>query len=311
MTSIDHLDSGSTCLGSLNTSLAVNNLVFSRLNDEMSKLEDIAEGSFGVVRKGVLDIDQCTYTVKQSKRPISGEGDLQQRLQEIYALSTCDHLNILRYYEGWVEERSVFLRNEYMSSGSAAKFSRPVPEKILRSLLLQIARALHQLHCMRIVHRDVKPENILSIEKSDGTFIFKLCDFGLARPVWRNATGEQFKGINDDDGDRNFISPEALSMCENVRVGYESDIYALGATCVALMGGDPSLVRSGTYPTTWVVDYSSFFRRLIVSMTSQKSSERPDAFTIACLLGEERTLDDVGEKRELIETLKAKIEALR
>lgn len=298
---------------SLNTSMGAN-FSMSRLNEEMSKVEETGEGSFGLVKKGVLDLDQCSYAIKQTKKSISGEGDLQQRLQEMYVISSFEHANILRYYDAWVEEKAVFLRTEWVPHGSVARFPRPIPEKSLLSLIHQISSALHRLHSRGFVHRDIKPENILAFSKDDGTYLFKLCDFGLSRPTAHtaSATGEQFKGLNDDDGDRNYIAPEIFSVCDAANAGFETDVYALGATCVELMGGDPFAVRDEMYTGSFSC-YSGALQSLVKRISSTSAANRPSAFSIAIqTLGSDvcNSSHLLSEKALLIEKLKEKVSRL-
>lgn len=295
------------------TSVVANNITMSRLNEEMSALNDIAEGSFGVVKQGHLDLDQRCYAVKQTKKVITGEGDLQQRLQEVYALSVCGHENILRYYDGWVEDRAVYVRTEFVPGGSIAQFPRPVTEPILRQLLYQISSALHHLHVHGIAHRDVKPENVLVRHLEGEQYLFKLCDFGLSRPLKREATdtGELFRCVNDDDGDRDYLCPEAFSACDAPQVGCEADVYALGATCVELMGGDPHLVRSGEF-TGSLKQYSPEIRSLICAMTAQDPGERPSAFMVAASTMDSavRDSDAIMQRQKALEDLRERIAAL-
>lgn len=244
----------------------------SRLNHEMSEVGDIAEGSFGVVKCYRHDFDGNQYAIKQTKRTICSETDLQQQLQEVYALSSFPCRNTVRYFDGWVEDRTVFLQMEKLD-GCVASFARPVAEETLQDMVYQIASALHLLHSRDVVHMDVKPENILVREVSNGTFIFKLCDFGLARPLHGGEakTGEQFMGLNNDDGDRRYMSPELMKHVDDM-VDTPVDIFALGASCVALMGG-------GLEDET--ATYSSFFCNLIQSMIDPNPQRRPSAFAVA------------------------------
>ncbi|EKG04505.1 protein kinase, putative,serine/threonine protein kinase, putative [Trypanosoma cruzi] len=320
MDAVDREDSHAGCFSdsvgmqtySLNTSLGAMHIM-SRLNNEMSFVEDTASGSFGVVKKGVLDLDRQCYAVKQTKRVISGEGDLQQRLQEVYTLSACSHPNVLRYFDGWVEDRAVFVRTEWLSDGSVADFDRPFSEALLRSVIHQIASALHWLLCHHITHRDVKPENILARKMEDGTYTFKLADFGLARPLFRDRpnTGEEFRGTNDDDGDRRYLSPEAFAISEFSQQKGEADVYALGASCVELMGGDPSLVRNGCYTGNFHI-YSAELQNLVQWMTRIDPQERPDAFMVALLTVDPALKSTKGFARRMaaIEGLRASVAEL-
>lgn len=276
-------------MDSLNRSVGAQLYGISKLNNDMSHIDNTAQGSFGVVLRARHDVDNQWYAVKKTKKEIYGEGDLQQRLQEVYALSACGHPNVVRYFDSWVEEKAVFMRMEFLPDRAVLDSEAPLSEAIVTSVLHQISSALHHLHAHGIIHRDVKPENILARRHGDDRrsgdeeYTFKLCDFGLARPVSGSnsrSAGEVFKGINDEDGDKNYLCPEALTASGPEQVGPNADIYALGATCVELMGGNPELVRRGQYtfdPSLFSVPLCSLVRR----MTDQDPTARPDAFTVA------------------------------
>lgn len=279
----------------------------SRLTNEMSEIKEIAEGSFGVVKSYRHDFDEHEYAVKQTKRTICGESNLQQQLQEIYALSSFPHRHIVRYFDGWVEDSAVFVRIEKLDV-CVATLPRPVREDVLTAMLHQIASALYELHSHNVVHMDVKPENILKRQLSAEEYIFKLCDFGLARPI--NAkempTGEQFIGLNDDDGDRRFMSPELLTNMHDV-VGTAADIYSLGKSCEAMMAHPaedaPGSSSGGPRQTE---GYSVPFINLVQSMVAEDPLCRPTAFDVV-----QATLPEHLRHNAKLLAMQQRIDALR
>jgi serine/threonine protein kinase len=284
----------------------------SRLTNEMSEIKEIAEGSFGVVKSYRHDFDENEYAVKQTKRTICGESNLQQQLQEIYALSSFPHRHIVRYFDGWVEDSAVFVRIEKLDV-CVATLPRPVKESVLRDMLHQIASALYELHSHNVVHMDVKPENILKRQLSANEYIFKLCDFGLARPIKVKdmPTGEQFVGLNDDDGDRRYMSPELLTNVHDV-VGTPADIYSLGKTCEAMMTTHPAEDGAGSSSSgsgggqRQSELYSAAFLSLVQSMLAEDPQCRPTAFDVV-----QATLPEhLRDNAELL-SMQRQIEALR
>lgn len=270
-------------------------ILSNRTNAEMTGLEVVASGSFGVVLRGVHDLDGQLYVVKQSKRRILSEPDLQNRLQEIFALAASRCAGVVRIHDAWVADSNVFIRTEFLSGGSIASMPRPWPEELVWHLIESIGGALHWLHSNSIIHLDVKPENIFfrrnptsGSGSGDGnpydSVVFKLGDFGLARPVSDAATftGESFAGANDDDGDRRYLSPELMATLDGASTGFGkgADVYALGATLVELMGGDPQAVRSSSLPPALLQRYSPELQAIVVGTTRQNPSERLDIFAV-------------------------------
>ncbi|AIO00220.1 serine/threonine protein kinase, putative [Leishmania panamensis] len=250
----------------------------SRLTNEMSEVREMAEGSFGVVKCYRHDFDRLEYAVKQTKRPICGESNLQQQLQEIYALSSFPHRHIVRYFDGWVEDQAVFVRLERLDD-CVASLPPPVSEAVLTAMLHQTSMALYELHSHDVVHMDVKPENILRRQLDTDTFIFKLCDFGLTRPLngKNSVTGEHFLGLNDDDGDRRYMSPELLKNLHDV-IGPPADMYALGKSCETMM--ITAKEDSSAANLSQMEGYSPGFIALIESMLSEDPARRPSAFEV-------------------------------
>ncbi|GET90569.1 protein kinase, putative [Leishmania tarentolae] len=276
---------------------------FSRLTNEMSEVREMSEGSFGVVKCYRHDFDKLEYAIKQTKHPICGESNLQQQLQEIYALSSFPHRHIVRYFDGWVEDRAVFVRLEKLDD-CLASLRPPVSESVLTDMLHHTSIALYELHSHDVVHMDVKPENILRRQLDSGKFIFKLCDFGLARPLngKDSVTGEQFLGLNDDDGDRRYMSPELLKNLHDV-VGPPADVYALGKSCEAMMALTEDSSNTGARQ---LESYSPAFIALIEWMLCGDPAGRPSAFQVAQATLPERLLAD----RRLLE-LQSRIDAVR
>jgi serine/threonine protein kinase len=268
----DHFNDGGSCVG--------------RLNSELSKTVEIGRGSFGAVLRAKFDADGQYYAVKQTRKVISGPVDLQHRLQEVYALSVCNHPNLLRYFDSWIEDKSVFVRTEWVSGGQILKHApQPWSQQKLCDLLKQMSMALHWLHSCNIAHLDVKPENILVAVCKDGVLVYKLGDFGLAQRIedTPDGTGEYFQGQNDDDGDARYLCPFAMaSMCNRGKLGVEADIYALGASVVELMGGIPELVRKKDYGRNFENRqmYTEEFCDLIRWMTEHEPSRRPSSFLV-------------------------------
>src|SRR5690348_15630778 len=105
------------------------------------------------------------------------------------------------------------------------------------SIVAQTARALSAAHGAGIIHRDVKPGNLIT--KPDGSVV--LVDFGIAR----SANSATLTGVNDVVGTAQYIAPEQVSK---QNIGPATDIYALGAVAYECLAGRPPFL--GDNPVT-------------------------------------------------------------
>ncbi len=146
--------------------------------------EKLGEGAFGeVVRVTHQDSDN-EYACKKLKAAVVKElGALQT---EVHILKACRHANIVFLREVLLNrEQQVFLVLELARGGSL--YERIMEEDGLHetyaaSVVIQLSAALEYLHGRAIVHRDMKPENVLLLDTS-GRSLVKLCDFGLSKVV--------------------------------------------------------------------------------------------------------------------------------
>ena len=89
-------------------------------------------------------------------------------LQEVHILASLEHPFIIRYYDSFLETRKLFLVMEYAPNGSLhsallhhQRLQRPLAEDTIWRYALQLLLGLHAIHTCHIVHRDIKPQNIL------------------------------------------------------------------------------------------------------------------------------------------------------
>ena len=108
-------------------------------------------------------------------------------LREVKALKNVDHKNIVKFKEAFKRDNKLNIVFEYVEKTVLEDIEHNphgVPTGLLRSYLYQLLSGLRYLHKHGIIHRDVKPENLLVA--AEGTL--KLCDFGFARKM--NESGE-------------------------------------------------------------------------------------------------------------------------
>ncbi|HEY5951826.1 MAG TPA: serine/threonine-protein kinase, partial [Kofleriaceae bacterium] len=159
-----------------------------------------------------------------------GDAGIRERfLREARAIGAVHHANILAIYDASTEGDTPYIVMELATGGSLWDVlkSGPIHVETVRQVGIQIARALAAAHAANILHRDVKPANILAT--SPGTW--KLADFGIARlPDSTLTVTGQFLGSPS------YAAPESLQKGE---FSPASDVYALGVTLYEALAGTP------------------------------------------------------------------------
>ena len=102
---------------------------------------------------------------------------------EINILKSVDHPNIIKLHQVYLDENFVYLIEDYCKGGDLfdyIKMQRYFSEKKAASIMIQLLSALNHLHCQKIVHRDIKPDNIVFTESKSNEIFIKLIDFGTS-----------------------------------------------------------------------------------------------------------------------------------
>ena len=195
-------------------------------------LEKIGAGGMGSVFRGRDRESGEVVAVKMLATKVAENPKLHHRLvQEFRSASKLDHPNIVRALDLALDGTTAYLVMEYVdgeSLGSLIARSGRLAEGAAVRIITQVAQALHYAHRRRVIHRDVKPDNILV--RADG--MAKLVDFGLAkdkendRDLTRPATGL---------GTPHFMAPEQYEDAKNA--GVLCDVYSLGATLYMAVTG--------------------------------------------------------------------------
>jgi hypothetical protein len=158
-------------------------------------------------------------------------GFLQRFHREIETLSRLDHPGIVRFFEAGLENDHHFYAMEYVDGESLEAIlleKGRFPWAEVLDIAAQLTPALRHVHDHGVIHRDLKPPNIL--RTADGTI--KLTDFGIAK-VFASRHLTSTGGII---GTAEFLSPEQAA---GKVVGKRSDLYCLGAVLYALLTGRP------------------------------------------------------------------------
>jgi serine/threonine protein kinase/tetratricopeptide (TPR) repeat protein len=192
-------------------------------------LEKIGEGGMGVVYKAEDTKLRRTVALKFLPPELTKDQEAKERfIQEAQAAAALDHPNICTVYEIDESDGQTFISMAYIK-GQTLKDNLefgPLEIQDAQGIILQIAQGLHEAHQNGIVHRDIKPGNIMITEKGQA----KITDFGLAKLEW----GADITKTITIMGTVAYMSPE---QAQGKKVDLRSDIWSLGVLFYEMLTG--------------------------------------------------------------------------
>ena len=201
-----------------------------RLDGRYEIKEIIGVGGMAVVYKAYDNIDDRMVAVKILKEELLADDDLRRRFKnESKAIAVLSHPNIVKVYDVSFGDRLQYLVMEYIDGITLKEYiaqQKVIGWKDALHFTVQILRALQHAHDKGIVHRDIKPQNIMLL--SDGTI--KVTDFGIAR----FARNEQRTMTDKAIGSVHYISPE---QARGDVTDAKSDIYSVGVLLYEMLTG--------------------------------------------------------------------------
>jgi serine/threonine protein kinase len=207
-----------------------------RTFDHFVVVETLGVGGMGTVYKARdLQLDRFV-ALKLLRRDLGGEEDHKARLQqEARIAAAVNHPYVIQVFDSGTDHGQFYVVMELVDQGSLddlMALQPRLPEKRVLEIGIQVAKGLRAAHRRGLIHRDVKPANILFVDEHSA----KIGDFGLA------STGTQRWGIGGVVwGTPEYVSPERLN---NDTEDFRSDIYSLGATLFHAIAGKPPIEAS-------------------------------------------------------------------
>ncbi|MCC6739163.1 MAG: serine/threonine protein kinase [Planctomycetia bacterium] len=189
----------------------------------------VGAGGMGVVFRGHDERLGRTVAIKVLPARYRDDDILKQRfLREGRTAARIDHPNVVRILSAGEDEGLPYLVMEYVDGGSLQRFLEKrvrFPLKTVLRIARQVAEALAAAHKVGVMHRDVKPANVLFTKEGEA----KLVDFGLAREEMSDVSLSQTGMVM---GTPHYMAPE---ICEGKKGDARSDVYALGVVVYAMM----------------------------------------------------------------------------
>jgi CubicO group peptidase (beta-lactamase class C family)/transcriptional regulator with XRE-family HTH domain len=154
--------------------------------------------------------------------------------QEGAVLARLEHPHIVRIYDTFVEEHATCIIMELLEGCSLGQLLHdgPLPLPRARHLALQVAEALAYAHLHGIVHRDIKPDNVMVLADDQ----VKVTDFGIARFLQPDTTLQTFATTGMRLGTPLYMAPEQIA---GTNIDARTDVYALGALLYHMVTGRP------------------------------------------------------------------------
>eukprot|EP00106_Octopus_bimaculoides_P005021 XP_014772463.1 PREDICTED: dual specificity mitogen-activated protein kinase kinase 5-like [Octopus bimaculoides] len=190
--------------------------------DDLKVIEVIGLGSSGKVNRALHIPTQKIMAVKVIQLDVTQETQ-SEIISELEILCQCHSPAIIGFYGAFFVENRISICTEFMDGGSLDKYGK-VPQSVLGKITCLVVQGLQYLWSLKILHRDVKPSNILVNSKGE----VKLCDFGVSTQLVESIA-TTYVGTNA------YMAPERLQAKE---YGMPADVWSLGVTLFVFASGE-------------------------------------------------------------------------
>jgi len=205
-------------------------------------LEKIGQGGMGEVyrahQKSLNRTVAIKVLIRKSRKDAIDEKAIQGFIDEARKAGSLNHPNIIQVHDvGQTPEGLVYFSMEYVNGHSLKKWIKdfyqsedPFPLQNLCEIFVKTAEALQYAHVMGLIHRDIKPDNIMLTDKGE----VKVADLGIALKMEDESNADEASKATSIIGTPHYMAPEQiLQRPADGRL----DIYALGATAYHVFSG--------------------------------------------------------------------------
>jgi hypothetical protein len=203
-------------------------------------LEEIGSGGMATVFKAVQQPLGRVVAIKALKPSIAVDSQFAKRFErEAHFMASLQHENILHVHDFLKQDGCMYIVMEYVQGidlFDLLERRSQLPSDVAAIIALQVARALDYAHFRGIVHRDVKPANIMVSRQGE----VKLMDFGIARDDSMRDLTETGTGL----GTPSYMSPEQIL---GDKLDFRSDIFSLGIVLYQMVTGQKPFVEDDSH----------------------------------------------------------------
>src|SRR5262245_37034836 len=217
--------------------------MFGKLGD-YELLEEVGRGGQGVVFRARQRSLNRTVALKViSLGQWTSQAHLKRFRREAEAAASLDHPGVVPIYEVGERDGSCYFSMKFVEGGQLDEVVKHAPMSVRQAaeLVAKVARTVHYAHEHGILHRDIKPGNILLDKKGEP----HLTDFGLARLLETESTVTRTLEVL---GTPSYMAPEQAAG-NNARLTSATDVYGLGAVLYQLLTGHAPFAGGTTYET--------------------------------------------------------------
>jgi len=226
------------------TPLIVDTLIGTTLADKYQILEKLGSGGMGLVYKARHTLMKRLVAIKLMLPQFAASATALKRFrQEAQAASHLNHPNILKVYDFGVTPQGLpylvmdLLEGTNLSAELMANGHLPLARSL--NIFVQTCAALYHAHQKGVIHRDLKPGNIMMVNYDGQADVVQIVDFGMAKILdAMDADNEELTKTGEVFGSPMYMSPE---QCMGKPLDARSDIYSLGCVMYRTLTGKPAV----------------------------------------------------------------------
>lgn len=211
---------------------------------------------------------------------VEAEDALRRHEMEARIGAGVSHPGIVTVFDVQPEGEHPYLVMEFVAGQTLSRvlLGGPLPSEVVADIGAQLGEALGAIHDAGVIHRDVKPSNVMLVEQTNGSYLVKLTDFGVSRYL----EGTRLTSPDLLVGTARYLSPEQAVLDE---VGPRADVYALGLVLLEALTGEEAFPGSRVEtlsarlhrPPRIPAELGAAWALALGAMTRRDPDDRPDA----------------------------------